>query len=269
MKKIITGLIIYFLFFSCASLVTTRDDPVIMPEFMELQFGLSTKAQVEKQYKIYTDKEVNNYISALGQKLAVHSERPDLKYEFYVVDSNEVNAFAVPGGFVYVTTGIIKELENEAQLAAVIGHEIGHIAKKHSVKFLQRAIIANYGIEFLSNLIGGKGEKAEITKIISTIGINFLFLKNSRENEYEADEQGAYLVSKIGYSPRAMVEVQEHLMKLRKSKPTALEEFLSTHPISENRIAHIEEYITTMNLKGDSQGSDNYLKIKAKLNQSK
>ena len=265
MRKIILYSIICFLFFSCATLTTTRNDPVIMPEFMELQFGLSTKTEVEKKYKIYDDKETQNYINALGQKLAIHSERPGLKYEFYVVDSKEVNAFAVPGGFIYVTTGIIKELENEAQLAAVIGHEIGHIAKRHSVKFLQRAIIANYGIEFLSNIIGGKSEKGEITKIISTIGINFLFLKNSRENEYEADEQGAYLISKIGYTPQAMIDVQKHLLKLRKSKPTALEEFLSTHPISENRIAHIEEYIATMNLKGDSTGSDEYLKIKSKL----
>ncbi len=267
MRKEVIIFIICFLLSSCATITTTRYDPVIMPEFMELQFGLSTKAQVEKQYKIYNDKDVQNYINTLGQKLAIHSERPNLNYEFYVVDSNEVNAFAVPGGFIYVTTGIIKELENEAQLAAVIGHEIGHIAKKHSVKFLQRAIIANYGIDFLTNLIGGKrkNSKSEITKIISTIGINFLFLKNSRENEYEADEQGAYLISKAGYDPKAMIGVQEHLMKLRKNKPGALEEFLSTHPISENRIAHVEEYIEITNIKGDNLNSDNYIKIKGKI----
>jgi len=267
LKKVVLTFIIYFIFFSCATITTTRYDPVIMPDFMELQFGLSTKIQVEKQYKIYNDDVVQNYINSLGQKIAIHSERPNLNYEFYVVDSKEINAFAVPGGFIYVTTGIIKELDNEAQLAAVIGHEIGHIAKKHSVKFLQRAIIANYGIEFLTNLMGikSKNRKSEITKIISTIGINFLFLKNSRENEYEADEQGAYLISKLGYDPGAMIGVQEHLMKLRKSKPNALEEFLSTHPISENRIEHIKEYIKITNIKGDNLNSDNFIKIKGRI----
>jgi predicted Zn-dependent protease len=255
-----------FLFLSCASLLTTKDDPVIMPEFMELQFGLSTKAQVEKTYKLYEDREVNNYISMLGNKLVSFSDRKNLNYEFYVVDSDEVNAFAVPGGFIYVTTGIIKALDNEAQIACVIGHEIGHVVKKHSVKFLQRAIIANYGIEFLSDLIGGKqGDKKEITKIISTIGINFLFLKNSRENEYEADEQGAYLAAMAGYDPYAMIDVQKHLMELRKSQPSKLEEFLSTHPLSENRISHLQEFIPQNNLKGNIKNTDNYLKIKNKL----
>lgn len=265
MKRILT-FISTFLFLSCASLLTTKDDPVIMPEFMELQFGLSTKTQVEKKYKLYEDKEINNYISMLGKKLASFSDRKNLNFEFYVVDSEEVNAFAVPGGFVYVTTGIIKALENEAQLACVIGHEIGHITKKHSVKFLQRAIIANYGIEFLSDLIGGKqGDKKEITKIISTIGVNFLFLKNSRENEYEADEQGAYLAAMAGYDPYAMIDVQKYLMELRKRKPTQLEVFLSTHPLSEDRIAHLQKFIPQNNLKGDIKNTENYLKIKNKL----
>ncbi|HPN65345.1 MAG TPA: M48 family metalloprotease, partial [Candidatus Goldiibacteriota bacterium] len=125
MKRILSFVMALFFITSCATLTSTKYDPVLIPESMESQMGLATKAQVDVQYKALANTTVQSYVSALGGKLAAKSERSTLKYTFTVVDSPEINAFAVPGGFVYVTSGIIKNLNDEAQLAAVIGHEIG------------------------------------------------------------------------------------------------------------------------------------------------
>jgi len=254
-----------FLITSCATINSTKYDPVLIPESMESQMGLATKVQVDLQYKPLANAAVQSYVSAIGAKLAAKSERSTLKYTFSVVDSQEINAFAVPGGFVYVTSGIIKNLNDEAQLAAVIGHEIGHIAKKHSVKQMQRAIVAQYGIQYLQSILD-KGEegsvKSQIATMVSGIGLNFLFSKNSRENEFEADEQGAFLASAVGYDPKAMIDVQELLLKLRASKPGVLEQMLSSHPISEERITHAQDYITKQGLTSTTRSKAAFDKIK-------
>lgn len=267
MKKILKFLLaaVVLVSTSCATILTTKKDPVLMPDSMEYSFGLSTKAQVDANYKAYANTAVNNYVKELGAKLAASSARKGVKYEFHTVDSPEVNAFAVPGGFVYVTSGIIKALEDEAQLAAVIGHEIGHIDRHHGIKKLQRHIIATQGFSFLEGLIsGGKEEqKNELAQIAANAGIQLLFMKNSRENEFEADEQGAYLASKAGYDPTSIVDVQNYLLKLRDRKPSALEQMLSTHPISEERIAHAEGYIKETGLAGSVRNKAQYDKIKA------
>ena len=253
---------------SCATLTTTKHDPVIIPEFMEIQFGLATKLQVDAQYKSYNDRELSAYVTAIGNRLASVSSRSSLKYSFTVVDSKEINAFAVPGGFVYVTTGLIKALDDEAQLAAVIGHEIGHIDRQHGVKALQRHIVATQGLAFLEKLVNeGKPaeQKSEIGKIAASAGLQLLFLRNSRENEFEADEQGALLASRVGYDPYAIVDVQHHLLKLRQGTPSALEQMLSTHPISEARINHANNYIKNNNLGGKARSKDVYAKMKARI----
>lgn len=256
------------LLISCASIMTTKNDPVIIPEIMEMQFGLSARQQFEKKYKKSTNKEVVNYINKIGNKLV--SSMPDnkTKFEFILLDSSEINAFAVPGGFVYITTGLMKILQDEAQLATVLGHEMGHIIKKHTVKALQRHIIASKGLEFLDNLINaGKPEeqKNEMVSLGASVGVSLLLLKNSRENEFEADEMGALIATYAGYSPNGIVEVQNILLNLRKSKPNLIEQMLSTHPVSEERIKHAEDFITQNSLKGDITNRDYYVKIREKL----
>jgi predicted Zn-dependent protease len=248
--------------------MTTKNDPVIIPEFMEMQFGLSAQKQFEKQYKKSTNTEVINYIKKIGNKLASSIPDNKTKFEFILLDSTEINAFAVPGGFVYITTGLMKVLQDEAQLATVLGHEMGHILKKHTVKALQRQIIATKGLEFLETLINkGKPEeqKNEMITLGASIGVSLLLLKNSRENEFEADEMGALIATYAGYSPNGIVEVQNILLKLRNNKPNLIEQMLSTHPVSEERIKHAEEFITKNNLKGDITNMDYYVKIKKKI----
>lgn len=264
----------YIIFFlsilcvSCASLITTKHDPVLIPEFMEIQFGFSAKMQFEKQYKKSTNTEVINYVNKIGNKLVLSMPDKTQKFDFILLESAEINAFAVPGGFVYITTGLMKILQDEAQLATVLGHEMGHIIKKHTVKALQRHIIATKGLEFLDNLINaGKPEeqKNEMLSLGASVGIQLLLLKNSRENEFEADEMGALLATYAGYSPNGIIEVQHILLKLRKNKPNLIEQILSTHPVSEERITHAEDFITKNSLKGDITNADYYAKIKKKI----
>jgi len=248
--------------------MTTKHDPVIIPEIMEMQFGLSAQQQFEKKYKKSTNTEVVNYVKKIGNKLVTSLPDNKTKFEFILLDSAEINAFAVPGGFVYITTGLMKVLQDEAQLVTVLGHEMGHVLKKHTVKALQRHIIASKGIEFLDNLINaGKPEeqKNEMVTLGASIGMQLLLLKNSRENEFEADEMGALIATYAGYSPNGIVEVQNILLKLRKSKPNIIEEMLSTHPVSEERIKHAEDYITVNNLKGNITNADTFIVIKKKI----
>jgi len=264
MKKILCLIFALILTASCATLTTTKQDPVLIPEFMETQFGLQTVIQVELKYRAYPDNRVQDYVKKMGQALVPFCERPGLKYNFKVVDSKVINAFAVPGGFVYVTSALIKNMDDEAQLACVIGHEIGHIARYHSVKQLQRSLVAQYGISVLENMLGS-GDKTEIAKMAAGLGLNFLFLKNSRENEFEADEQGAFVAAKAGYDPLAMVDVQNHLLKLRGAKPTQLEQMLSTHPISEERIEHVNSYIKSAGLSASGRNKEAYAALKAAI----
>ncbi|MBP7792825.1 MAG: M48 family metalloprotease [Candidatus Goldbacteria bacterium] len=261
---------ISLLLFSCASIVSTKNDPVIIPEAMEMQFGLSARQEFEKQYKKSTNTEVANYVSKIGNKLvaSLPEKYKGTKFEFILLDSSEVNAFAIPGGYVYITTGLMKELQDEAQLATVLGHEMGHVLKKHTVKALQRQIIASKGVEFLDNLINsGKPEdqKNEMLSLGSSIGVSLLLLKNSRENEFEADEMGSLIASYAGYSPNGTIEVQNIFLKLRQNKPGMVEQMLSTHPVSEERIKHAEDFITQNSLTGSITNMDNYVKIKKKI----
>ncbi|MCE5300422.1 MAG: M48 family metallopeptidase [Spirochaetia bacterium] len=271
MKKSLSVLLFFaaiMLFTSCASILSTSKDGVFISEEYEVQLGLATEKEYMKDFPLYEDKAVQDYVTALGTKLAAQSDRTTLNYRFKVAKSDTINAFAIPGGIIYVTTGIMKNLTDEAQLAAVLGHEIGHVAKKHTVKQFQRGLLAKFGIEFISSMFtkdDSDAEKSTMMAQAASVGVGLLNLANSRENEYEADEQGSILASRIGLDPKATIDVQNLLLKLRKTKPGALEQMLSTHPISEERIAHAEQYIKEYSLTGTSRGSKTFASIKAKI----
>ena len=114
--------------------VTGKQDFVLMSEQDEINLGKQVNQQVLQQYQVYSDPALQDYVQYVGDKLAAHSDRPNLQYHFTVLDSDEVNAFALPGGYVYITRGIMAYLNSEAQLAAVLGHEIGHVAARHAVR---------------------------------------------------------------------------------------------------------------------------------------
>lgn len=191
----------------------------------EIEIGQQTNQQILEQYQLYDNSQVQQYVESLGQELISSSDSRDIPFVFQVVASDEVNAFATPGGFVYVTTGLLKTAENRAQLASVMAHEIAHINNKHGVKGLKQAVAA----KGIANAAGV--ETSALAQIAYQLTVD---LPQSRSYEYEADSSGLKILEQSGYPASAFANF---LAKLQSTGGTP--EFLRTHPSSDNRIAAI------------------------------
>ncbi|HEY9626677.1 MAG TPA: M48 family metallopeptidase [Coleofasciculaceae cyanobacterium] len=201
-----------------------------MSDSQEVSLGSRINQQLTSQeLKIYSDRTITDYVNQIGQKLVPQSDRPDIPYVFQVVDMDAVNAFATMGGYVYVTKGLMKTADNEAQLASVIGHEIGHIAARHAVEQMrQRALEA--GLASAAGL-----DRNTAVSIGVELAIN---RPNSRQAEFEADQKGLANIQKAGYAPSAMVAFMNKLQSQR-SVPS----FLSTHPATGDRVEALNQAI--------------------------
>ena len=205
----------------------------------EIEIGKQTNQQVLSQYQLYNNSQIQQYVSDLGQELVSASDSRDIPFNFQVVSSDEVNAFATPGGFVYVTTGLLKTAENRAQLASVMAHEIAHINEKHGVKALKQAVAAQ-------GIAGAAGvETSQLAQIAYQLTLD---LPQSRSFEYEADNSGLQILQQSGYPAEAFADF---LAKLESSGNTP--EFIRTHPTSENRIKAISQNTQTSN---NNKGQD-------------
>ena len=180
--------------------VTGKRELSLMSEAQEIQIGQSQDAEVRREMGVYRDPALQDYVSTIGLRLARASERPDLPWHFTVVDSPAVNAFALPGGYIYITRGIMPFLENEAQLAGVLGHEIGHVTARHASQQYSRATGAQLGLIFGSILLPQTRPLAQLGES----GLGLLFLKYSRDNETQADELGVGYATRAGYDPRVI-----------------------------------------------------------------
>src|SRR6476620_2694228 len=201
----------------------------------EVEMGQQYSAQINAQLPIVQDPEINRYINVLGDSIARLTSRQDITdWHFYVVDSKEVNAFAVPGGFVYVNRGLIERAQTMDQLAGVLGHEIGHVVRRHSIKQMQQQQGANIGVTLacvLTSVCNNQAGQAAIQ-----VGGTALFAKFSRGDEAEADAEGIKNVVRAGISPNGIPEMFEILIAERQSNPSAVEGWFSTHPLEEDRI---------------------------------
>jgi len=192
--------------------------------------GQINQQLVSDQVQLYRNPQITRYVDEIGQRLAKGSKRPDIPYTFQVVKDKNINAFATMGGFVYLNTGLIAAADNEAQLASVIGHEIGHIVKRHSIQQMRQTAIAR-----------GLATAAGLDRnTLVNIGVELALQRpNSRKDEFEADQEGLYNMEQAGYAPSAMVAFMGKLLKAGGSVPT----FLSTHPAASDRIAALEQAI--------------------------
>jgi predicted Zn-dependent protease len=209
----------------------------------EVQLGSDYSAQIAKELPLVRDAEVTRYITTLGNALAAETDTRGLEWHFTVVDSREVNAFAVPGGWIYVNRGLIERAQNMSQLAGVLGHEIGHVTRRHSVQQMQQAQGADAGLALLCTLTSvcesGTGQAA------INVGGSALFAKFSRSDEQEADAEGVRTVIKAGIDPGGIPAMFRLLLSERERNPNALEAFFATHPMAEDRIAETEALIAT------------------------
>lgn len=227
--------------------VTGQQDIVFMSEQDEIALGRKTNQQVLQQYAVYDDRELQDYVQQVGGKLAAKSHRSDLVYRFTVLDSKEVNAFALPGGYIYITRGILSYLNSEAELAAVLGHEIGHVTARHAVRQYSAAQMANIGATLGAIFIPGMNTAAgsQLTQLFGTA----LLRGYGREHELEADELGAEYLARVGYQPEAMLDVirvlkDQESFEVRAARaegrePNVYHGLFSTHPDNDTRLKEV------------------------------
>jgi predicted Zn-dependent protease len=223
---------------SCAvNPVTGEQEIMLLSESDEIRLGRKTDGEIEKAYGLYGDHGLGGYVLDLGQRIAQQSHRSLLAFDFKVLDSSVVNAFAVPGGYVYLTRGILSYLNSEAELAGVIGHEIGHIAARHSAQRLSKAQLTQLGLGVGSVLSQTFREYASVAQF----GVSVLFLKFSRDDERQADDLGVEYASKAGFDASQMANFFDTLERLNPSSDrSGLPSWLSTHPNPPDRIGAVQ-----------------------------
>src|SRR5574338_522703 len=200
----------------------------------EVQMGTEYAQQINAQLPIVKDPEVARYINVLGDSIAKRADDRNLGWQFFVVNSSEVNAFAVPGGYVYVNRGLIERAQKMDQLAGVLGHEIGHVVKRHSIKQMQQMQGAQVGVALGCVLLNACN--SDIAQTAINVGGSAIFAKFSRDDETEADEVGVENVVRAGISPQGIPEMFQILLNERSSNPGAVDTWFATHPTEESRI---------------------------------
>jgi predicted Zn-dependent protease len=236
----------------------------LLSESQEVELGKQAKQEAEQAYGVYKEKpELNQYVSDIGKRLSAESGRPSLPWSYEIVDDASVNAFALPGGPVFITRGILGHLNTEAELAAVLGHETGHVAARHSANQMSKAQVAQLGLGIGSILSPAVASAAQV----AGAGLQLLFLKYSRDDETQADELGFRYMTKIGYDPRQMIPLFEMLDGVSKAAGAGAgktPEWLQTHPNPGNRLEATQQRLKT-ELKGSPEGMkverDKYLSM--------
>lgn len=205
MRAVAAALLIAGLFGCAENPVTGRQNLVLMSAADEVRAGREADAEIRKEFGVYNNQALQQYVERVGQRVARTSHRGDLAYRFTVLDSPEINAFALPGGYVYVTRGMLAYLNTEAELAAVLGHEIGHVTARHAVQQQSAATAANLGIMLGSIFLPELRSQAAQT-LLGAVGGSILS-GYGREHELEADRLGAEYLARAGYNPQAMLRV--------------------------------------------------------------
>ena len=260
MKKIFLFLLSFWFFTSCSiDPVTGKRTFNLIPEEQEMEMGREYDPQISAMYGVYDDKELQNYVAGIVEKLGKVSHRSKIPYKARVMDSPVVNAFAIPGGYVYVTRGILAYLEDEAALAGVMGHEIGHVAARHSVEQMSQAQLLQIGLGLGAALSETFAQYAGIAQQ----GLGLLFLKFGRDDEREADRLGVEYATRIGYDTHSMAEFFTVLDRMSSANGPGLPDFLSTHPNPRERVARVgqltEEWEKKINAPEYVKNRDAYL----------
>jgi predicted Zn-dependent protease len=244
---------------SCAVNPATGERQLaLVSESQEIQMGLESDQQLVTSMGTYDDAGLAVYLDGIGKRMAARSERPNLPWTFRVMDDPVVNAFALPGGYIYITRGIMAYLTSESQLASIVGHEIGHVTARHSVEQLSRAQLAQVGLVAGVLVEPGLADFAGV----ATGALGLLFLKFGRDDERQSDDLGLRYMTRAGYDPRPMPGVFRLLDRVSQTSGGGrTPEWLSTHPNPANRAERIEQAVVAMNqdFAGRTVGADEYL----------
>jgi len=228
----------------------------------EVEMGRGMSVEVAKQNKVSADTAWQRYITELGQKIVRVSDRADIEYHFAVIESDEINAFALPGGYVYFYTGLLSRMDNEAQLVAVMSHEISHVVARHGMKRLQTALIAQlgYSVVFGDN-------PSQVTQAGVGLGMGLIFSGYSRSAEREADRYGIQYMVQAGYHPTGATQMFEVLAAAGEGQRSFYEKLAASHPETLERVSLSKKQISEMGtlpagLRFEKEG---YQRMKARL----
>ena len=251
----------------CASLLGVGTETAIakalISDEQSAQIGEQVHAELEKQGVRYVkDGAVNKYVQGVAEKMFAQArqDRAGIDYHVHVIDDpKQVNAFATPGGHIYVYSGLVLAAENEAELAGVLGHETGHVAGRH----VERAMVNAYGLQMAASMALGQNPGA-IKQIAAQLAGTGILAAHSRSEETEADEYGARYTSRVGYDPNAMITFFQKL-QAKESKGSKLTGWLRTHPVTGARIEHLEQYIAQNHLRGNVLNAEQHRQIRQRL----
>lgn len=222
--------------------------------------------QFSADYGVNDDTRLNRYVSQVGSALAKTSHRPQMPYNYRVLDANHVNAYTFPGGSMAVTRGILVELESEAELAALLGHEIGHVNARHSAERATKGMLAQAAVGLAAGAVGNESAQAVVAGV-GMVSATALLAKYSRDNEREADRLGLDYAVSAGANPNGMIELMDMLNSLHDAQPGALQIMFSSHPMSQERVANARDRVMTTYARQQSRnsGRERYMDYTASL----
>ncbi len=252
--------------------VTGEKTLTLMSEGQEISIDRQQSPhQFSRDYGTVQNSSLNAYLDNVGQDMAASSHRPQMPYSFRAVNANYINAYAFPGGSIATTRGILLELEDEAELSALLGHELGHVNARHAAEQQTRGLLAQLAVVGATAAVGSS-EYSDATGIVGTlgtVGASALLAGYSRDNEREADNLGMEYAALSGQNPHGMVGLMEVLVAESKSKPSAIETMFSTHPMSSKRLATARQTADDKyaNLASVNRGRERYMDNTAELRQ--
>jgi predicted Zn-dependent protease len=245
-KKLIFLMAVTIFLTGCAAIEYNRalrkQEFILISSEREVKLGKSLAKKAEEKFKLSDDDLLRQRVKTIGQKVASRCDRRDITYHFDILDNKIINAFALPGGYIYVFKGLVDNLDQDYfddELAYILGHEIGHIVAKHSVKRIQSAL----GYSLLKILIVGSKKTRQIARG-ADIAFNAIMLGYSKKDEFTADTLGVKYMQKAGYNPQAAIKFLEKLKKIEESKPAKPLYYVSTHPTIPSRIAIVRMTIS-------------------------
>ena len=232
----------------------------------EQALGADVARQVEEQVPILADPLIARYVDSLGQSIASRAEKTDIDWTFKVVNAGEVNAFALPGGYIYVNRGLLARAGDMSELAGVLGHEIGHVTERHSVEQVQRQQRTGIGVTILCILTDVCS--SDVARVAINVGGQLVFAKFSRAQEAEADSVGVRHVIQAGIDPTGIPRMFERLMEERRRDPTVVDAWFGTHPLEQSRVQATSDQIARIDpraLRGLRRSDPGFSAVQAQL----
>ena len=258
----ISAVLVVLLTTGCTGADVPWEDFSLVSVSQEIAIGREANAQVRRDVPELSDAATREYVRGIGERLVRAATGPEYPYTFSVANYREINAFALPGGPIWIHRGVLQAATNESQVAGVLAHEVAHIAQRHAAGQLTKGIMANLGLGLLSAMLGNTGG-ADAAQAAAGLLTNGMFLKFSRDDEREADRVGLQIMRDAGWDARGMLELLELLQSQAESNPSSVEIFFSSHPAPQDRVEGLRDAVAGAH--GGTRDTDEFRSIKARL----